>query len=187
MREGRPIATSPPGLIIHSDAAKTEGWGAECNGIQIGGQWSVKEMGLHINKLEMIAADLAVRISQKVPQVPQHLTESRQHDSTELHCQNGGYQERGTNRGGEESFLILKGTTLTLEYIPTKLNVDADFQSRNVLDGSKWKLHPAVFCGICQVMGQPEIDLFESRTSTSAKAVHEFEAGPLARAEEVES
>ena len=38
LREGRPSAASPPDLIIHSDAAKTGGWGAECNGIQTGGQ-----------------------------------------------------------------------------------------------------------------------------------------------------
>ena len=34
-------------------------------------------------------------------------------------------------------YLLPLGTTLTAEYIPTKLNVDADFQSRNVEDSSE--------------------------------------------------
>ena len=54
---------------------------------------------------------------------------------------------------------------ITAEYLPTDLNVDADRESRNVMDWSEWKLHPWLFEQICLTYGTPEVDLFASRTS----------------------
>jgi len=58
-----------------------------------------------------------------------------------------------------------KGITLTAEYIPSALNKEADFQSRNAKDWSDWKLNPRVFQKIQNVWGYQEIDLFASRTA----------------------
>ena len=55
--------------------------------------------------------------------------------------------------------------TLTVEYLPSELNKEADFQSRHVEDRSDWKLNPSVFRSICEILGTPSIDLFASRVS----------------------
>ena len=62
-------------------------------------------------------------------------------------------------------FLLSKGITITVEYLPGILNIRADFQSRTVQDSSEWKLHPEVFQQVCQKFETPEIDLFASRVS----------------------
>ena len=168
LREGKPILTSPPDLIIHSDAAKTGGWGAECNGVQTGGQWSREEKDLHINELEMIAADLAVKTFLRMfPRSRSILLKVDNMTALSYIVKMGGTGSATLIEGAKSlwSFLGSKGTTLIAEYIPTKLNVAADFQSRNVEDSSEWKLHPKVFRAVCQIMGQPEVDLFASRTS----------------------
>ena len=46
--------------VIHSDASLL-GWGTTCQGIQIGGAWTKKELNLHINCLELLGAWNAVQ------------------------------------------------------------------------------------------------------------------------------
>lgn len=168
LREGKPILLTPPDMVIHSDAAKSGGWGAECNGVQTGGQWSREEMGLHINEQEMIAADLAVRTFLKMfPKTRSVLLKVDNMTALSYIVKMGGTVNSNLIQGAKSlwSFLISKGITLTAEYISTKLNVDADFQSRNVEDSSEWKLHPDIFQKICREWGHPDVDLFASRTS----------------------
>ena len=62
-------------------------------------------------------------------------------------------------------FLLDRGIMITAEYLPTDLNVEADWESRHVTDWSEWKLHPWLFEQICLTHGTPEVDLFASRTS----------------------
>ena len=62
-------------------------------------------------------------------------------------------------------FLLDRGIMITAEYLPTDLNVEADWESRHVTDWSEWKLHPWLFKQICLTHGTPEVDLFASRTS----------------------
>ena len=51
------------------------------------------------------------------------------------------------------------------EYFPSSMNVEADWQSRNLKDHSEWELLPQVFQTICHIKGKLEIDLFASRLS----------------------
>ena len=53
------IEELPPDLTIFSDASK-KGWGASCQGITTGGQWSSVEKTWHINVLELKAVRLAI-------------------------------------------------------------------------------------------------------------------------------
>jgi hypothetical protein len=62
-------------------------------------------------------------------------------------------------------FLLSKGIMVTAEYLPTDLNVEADAESRDVMDWSEWKLDTHVFNQICWTLGHPTVDLFASRTS----------------------
>ena len=54
------VIPPPPDMLIETDAS-TIGWGAVCQGIRIGGQWSHQERDCHINVLELSAVMLAVQ------------------------------------------------------------------------------------------------------------------------------
>ena len=56
---GRSLITPPADLLITTDASK-KGWGASCQTISTGGQWSLQERDLHINVLELKAVQLAI-------------------------------------------------------------------------------------------------------------------------------
>ena len=54
---GRAIPIPPPSIVIETDAS-TQGWGAVCNRVRIGGLWSQVERLHHINCLELLAGRL---------------------------------------------------------------------------------------------------------------------------------
>ena len=60
---------------------------------------------------------------------------------------------------------ILDIQVITVEYLPGKLNVSADWEFRNVQDSSEWRLDHRNFKKMCQTFGILQIDLFASRVS----------------------
>ena len=52
---------------------------------------------------------------------------------------------------------------MSAEYLPSALNVHADWESQNAKNNSDWKLDVSVFQEIVTHMGQPSLDLFASR------------------------
>ena len=62
-------------------------------------------------------------------------------------------------------YLLHHGITITAEYLPSSMDVEADWPSINSKDHSEWKLLPQVFQRIYQIKGKPEMDLFASRLS----------------------
>ena len=60
-------------------------------------------------------------------------------------------------------FTLSQKIIVTAEYLPGKLNMRADWASRNFPDSSKWLLSPKVFQIISRNWGTAEIDLFASR------------------------
>ena len=56
---GRYLIRSHSQVLIQTDAFR-KGWGAVCQGILTGGQWSKEEQLLHINLLELKAVKLAL-------------------------------------------------------------------------------------------------------------------------------
>jgi len=159
---GKSLIQMPPQLIIQTDASKT-GWGASCQGQATGGAWSKEERQLHINVLELKAVNLAL------------LSFVKKGDIKSIHFQNTTAIRYLQKMGGTKSlellniskeiwkFLLFWGITITTEYLPSKLNVVADFESRRRMGSSEWKLCPDVFSRVCQLMGEPQIDLFASR------------------------
>ena len=59
-------------------------------------------------------------------------------------------------------YLLANGIAVTAEYLPSSLNIQADWQSRNHRDSSDWKLNPKIFSQIVKIRGIPQIDLFAS-------------------------
>ena len=61
------------------------------------------------------------------------------------------------------NYLLSLNITITVEYLPSRLNVRADWESRNATDSSDWKLYQNVFLEITKLLGTPAVDLFASR------------------------
>ena len=59
--------------------------------------------------------------------------------------------------------LLANGIVVTAEYLPSSLNIQADWQSRNHRESSDWKLNPKIFSQIVKIRGIPQIDLFATR------------------------
>ena len=50
-------------------------------------------------------------------------------------------------------YLLSHGIIISAEYLPSKLNVQANWESRNARDPSDWKLHQSMFQGIIKHFG----------------------------------
>ena len=154
-------------MIITSDAS-LQGWGAVCNGTRTGGPWGQLEQGMHINRLELLAATLAVKTFLK----------DRTGTSVLLQLDNQTAVAYINNMGGTVSpkltdlakdlwmWALSKDIILTAEHIPGVVNVEADAESRSMKDRTDWKLHPKLFQEINQKWGPLEVDLFASRLTT---------------------
>ena len=178
--QGSPIHFPPPEMVICSDAAKTGAWGAVCHLGSTGGQWSDTEKGFDINIQELLAAELAIK------------TFTKHHKPSSIHMRidNTSALSYIVKMGGTKNhlmldiskriwhYLLLHKITITAEWIPSHLNTIADWESRNVSDSAEWKLCPKVFQSICQVRGQPDLDLFASRISHQVSRYFSWKADP---------
>ena len=169
LQNGKSLSVNPPDLFISTDAAKGKrgGWGAECHGSRTGGPWTNSEKNLHINVLELIAAELGLRT----------FTKGMFGIAVHLKMDNTAALGNIVKMGGTKNldmihiskriwtYLLDNKIDLDVEYIPSKLNVEADWESRNWVDSSEWMLNPQVFQQICLRWGYPNMDLFASRVS----------------------
>ena len=127
--------------------------GSYCHDQKTGGPWTSQEKKDHINVLELRAVKYAI------------LTFSRLHPKSQsIHIQMDSIivlsylvKMRGTRNKyltvlSQEIWgcLLSKEITITAEYLPGLLNVEADTQSRTVKDASEWKLNPRIFQKICK-------------------------------------
>ena len=61
------------------------------------------------------------------------------------------------------NYLLSHQITITAEYLPLRLNVRANWESRNATDSSNRKLHQKVYLKVTELLGTPAVDLFASR------------------------
>ena len=136
-----------------------------------GGMLSAQEMKNHINVLELLAIKLAIQLfSKTLKHKAIHLQVGNMVALT-YQLKMGGIQNLKLVQWEKEIWdhLLQYGITLTAEYLPRKLNVTADWESRNNSDSSEWKLALQSFQRICQLRGTLEIDLFVSILSHQIK------------------
>ena len=184
-QEGRPLRWPQPTLTIESDASK-RGWGAHLTHQQqtIGGVWNHKEATHHINWLELKAAFLGLQaFAQNLSNVHVHLLM----DNTVAIA----YLNR---LGGTRSYAlcqlaisiwnwcIQKGITIHADHLPGRLNVRADFASRNWNDNSDWMLDPTVFAQLQTRFGLFSIDLFASFQNAQLPKFFSWKPSPNALA-----
>jgi hypothetical protein len=60
----KPIQNSEPDLVIQTDASM-KGFGGTCCGINTSGRWTKDEKEQHINVLELLAVDYALKAFEK--------------------------------------------------------------------------------------------------------------------------
>ena len=151
--------------MVQTDASKSGG-GAFPNGVPTDGKWSEKEENLHINVLELIAANIAILTITK-----------GQSNSLAIHLQIDNktalsYLLKIGDTHNREllhisksiwSYFLSKQIAMSAEYLSIALNMHADWESKNAKDNSEWKLDASVFQEIVTHMGQSTLDLFASR------------------------
>ena len=130
-----------------------------------GGQWNAEESGLHINILELMGANFAVR------------TFCKNENNIHVHLMMDNIPALSyiSKMGGTKNvtlfkiakdlrdFCLPKEILLTGEYLPSFLNKRSDWESRNHNSSSEWRLNPAVFTQLQKLMGPMDVDLFASR------------------------
>ena len=149
---GRALIQPPAKLLIQTGAS-TKGWGQHSmESISTGVILSAQEMKNHINVSELLAIKLAIKVfSKTLKHKVIHLWVDKMVALTYL-LKMGGTKNLKPVRLEKKKWdhLLQCGITLTAEYLPSKLNVTADWESRNNSDSSEWKLAPQSFQRICQ-------------------------------------
>jgi hypothetical protein len=167
LQKGNPMKMQEPDMVLFSDAAQTKGWGAAMEGgPSTGGPWSVEEKEtLHINTLELMAVELAIKSFVKYRPVSNlHIWIDNQVALTYL-VKMGGTRSPHLTKIAKRiwKFILDKGISLTAGWIPSKLNWRADQESRKPPDSSDWLLHPLIFSALSDRWGCPTLDCFASR------------------------
>jgi hypothetical protein len=180
---GRSIIRPSPDLTLRmtSDASK-RGWGATCDGVTTQGVWSQEEREHHINVLEMKAACFAVKSFTKARK-DVHI-----HIQTDNITTVANINKMGNTRSMQLvevakelwEYCLDKGITITAEYLPGKLNIQADMESRDYVDYSNWRLDPMMFAQINRVLGPLELDLFADRLNTQLPRFMSWKPDPNA-------
>ena len=96
-----------------------------------------------------------------------HTSSNGQYSCPFIFSKHEGYPQGYLSDVSKEiwNYLLVKGITITTEYLPVNLNKKTDFQSQVVRDSSKWKWDYKVFQTICWRCGLSDIDIFASRIS----------------------
>ena len=123
-------------------------------------------MNLHINEQELIAANLAIRTFTKWKETRSIHLQIDNTAALSYIIRQGGTKSQGLLNRAKEiwDYLSEKGIQISAEWLPTHLNKEADFESRNVKDSSDWLLDSKVFKTMCEAPKvAPSVDLFASR------------------------
>jgi hypothetical protein len=178
---GRSMIRPSPDVVMNmtSDASK-KGWGATCNGMKTQGVWSVKERSLHINVLEMKAAMFAVK----------SFTKQQKNIHVHIQVDNKTTVANINKMGNTKSTDLIQVTKeiwdyclqnmimITAEYLPGKLNTQADMESRKYT--SNWRLDTQIFKQLNIRWGPIHIDLFADRLNAQLPQYASWKPDPLA-------
>ena len=123
--------------------------------------WSAQEMKYHINNLELLAVKLAIQTFIKYRDVKAIHPQVENIVALTYLMKIRGTQNLKMVELTKEiwDYLLNWGITITAEYLPSELNLAADWESRNNLESSKWMLSHQSFQKVCQIKGFPEICL----------------------------
>ena len=148
-----------------------KGWGeGACDDQSTGGNWSDKESGFHINYLELLAAWFALKSFAKVKS-DIHIKMCIDNTTALAYIGNMGGKLPALNELARKIWLwcIDKNIWLSVAYIESENNVEADNESRLNHDNLEWNLNRTLFDEITKLFYMPDIDIFASRLNNQVE------------------
>ena len=180
---GSPIFNEPHELVIETDAS-SQGWGARCGHLTTGGVWShaEKSENSHINPLELLAAFLAIQCFCKNRNGITVLIKTDNKSALAYINKLGGTKSRKLNKVAIQmwDWCLSREIWVKAEHLPGKLNLWADWESRNAQDPSDWKLRPDLV-KLLFLHHQCDVDLFASRLNHQLPAYWSWKPDPKAQ------
>ena len=175
------ISHGNPNKVITTDSSKT-GWGAFIDNDKTQGLWTEQESKQHINVLELKAVLLGIQsLCKDVNNI--HLQVQMDNTTGITYINNmGGTKSSLCNAITREIILWCKERNIwiTACFIAGKDNIKADALSREFNYDLEWSLDDNTFDILCNVYGQPEIDLFASRLNNKVPRYFSFYPDPKA-------
>lgn len=169
--------------MSESDASRW-GWGAQCGPLSTGGRWSLEELHLHINCLELLAGSSAICCLS--PQKTDCCILLRMDNISAVRYVNklGGTKSRMLAEIAKDfwHFCLQNRISVVAEYLPGQNNEIADWHSRHLQDFSDWMLLPQVFQSLTHLWGPCQIDLFASHLSRQVPQFFSWRPDPEALA-----
>jgi len=167
---GRSMLAPQITVNIQTDASN-QGWGAVCNNVRIGGPWLITESHFHINVLELMAIQNAVKSFLRNKSDIQVLIQTDNKTALTYVNKMGGTVSNGCNQIALAiwEWCLQRNITPHAEFIPGKDNLIADWESRHHHDSSSWKLNPCMFQLLMNKTIPCTVDLFADRTNAKLK------------------
>ena len=151
-------------MIIQTDVS-TKGSRTYCRGVSAGRKWSKEEKHFYINVLKLLALKFAnLTFTKNLSDLTIHVQVDNEVTLAYL-LKMGGARNQQILKISKSilNYLLSHQITITAEYLPNKLNVSADWESKNVTDSSNWKLYQKDSLKITRLLETPTVDLFVSR------------------------
>ena len=157
--------------VIMTDASSA-GWGAICNNSRIGGRWNAEEYGNHINFLELLAVNHALKAFCKTVSNTHIQIKSDNSCTVSYLSHMGGIRSEQCNRLAKDIWIwcMNRNIWLSATHVPGSEN-DADSESRKFNENVEWKLNETIFAEIVRIWGLRSIDMFATRLN---KQVDQF-------------
>ena len=74
--------------------------------------------------------------------------------------------------------ILQMNSWLSIAYIPSRDNIDADITSRLLCEHTQWTLETNVFTAITQELGMPDVDAFASHLNNQVKVYYSYTPDP---------
>ena len=177
------ILDKDPDLVIFTDASLMGyGFYVPSSNTMAGSRWSPSEASFHINVLEIMAIENALK-SYCSPFNNVHIR-IMSDNTTAIASINkqGSTRSWECNDAGHRIWLwaLNRNMWLSAAHIPGIENVEADLASREFKDELEWTLKTTIFDHIVQLFGMPQMDLFASRLNYKVRPFCAFQPDPLA-------
>lgn len=165
-----PFKTQRYILEIFSDASLS-GWGAYSRGHSSHGFWDEQEKKHHINYLELLAANFALKCYAGKFYNCEILLRLDKTTAIAYINKTGGVKYPYLSELARKiwQWCIERKLWIVASYIPSKENIEADAASRNKNIDTEWELSPKIFKTILKKFGPFSIDLFATRLNRKCK------------------
>ncbi|XP_024888222.1 uncharacterized protein LOC112465081 [Temnothorax curvispinosus] len=168
-----------PAVEIFSHASSS-GWGAYCNEHRVNGYWNEEERDQHINYLELLVAWFGLKCFAKELRDCDVLLRIDNTTAIAYINKKGGVRFPKLAKIAKKIWQWCENKNLWIfaSYIASKDNVEADFESRRLEPETEFALAQSAFRQIVSKFGNPEIDIFATRTNTKSKQYISWKKDP---------